>query len=84
MKETLDKKNMIFDPTQNFVKCPKLVREPPRAIQKIPKKYWAQKGPGPKIEPRVPACYPDLLPIYPVFYGTWSFARVEGMAESPQ
>ena len=51
MKEHLSKKSLIFDPTQNFVKCPKLVREPPRAIQKNRKKNWAQKGPGPKFGP---------------------------------
>ena len=47
MKENLSKKRWNFDPTQNFVKYPKLVREAPRAIQKIKKKLgpkgpWAQ------------------------------------------
>ena len=37
MKENLSKKCWNVDPTQNFVKCPKLVRERPRAIQKIAK-----------------------------------------------
>ena len=80
MRKHLSKKSFNFDPTQNFVKCPKLVREAPRAIQKI-KKNWAQKGPGPNFGPRVPACCPDLLAIYPVFYNTWALAGVGGMAE---
>ena len=47
MKEKGSKKNMIFDPTHNFVKCPKLVREAPCATQKVlkrlgPKGPWAQ------------------------------------------
>ena len=35
MKENLSKKSWKFGRGQNFVKCPKLAREPPRAIQKI-------------------------------------------------
>ena len=35
-------KKMNFDPTQNFVKCPKLAREAPHDIQKI-KNKWASK-----------------------------------------
>ena len=52
MKENLFKKSWNFDPTQNFVKCPKVVKEAPRAIQKI-KKNLAQKGPRPNFGPRV-------------------------------
>ena len=44
MKENLSKKSLNFGPTQNFVKCPKLVREAPRATQKI-KKILGPKGP---------------------------------------
>ena len=49
MKENLSKKSWNFDPTQNSVKCPKLIREAPRATQKIKKKLgpkgpWAQFG----------------------------------------
>ena len=51
MKEHLSKKNN-FDPGRNFVKCPKLVREAPRATQNIEKKS-AQNGPGPNFGPRV-------------------------------
>ena len=57
MKENLSKKSSNFEPTRNFAKCPKLVREAPRAIQKIKKEigpkraraqFWAQ---GPCIFP---------------------------------
>ena len=54
MKENLSPKSWIFDPDAKFVKCPKLVREAPRATQKNKKKYWAKKGPGPKFGPMGP------------------------------
>ena len=62
MKENLSKQSWDLDPTQNFVKCPKLVREAPRGIQNIKQEIgptralraigntqgpWAQIGPGP-------------------------------------
>ena len=43
-------KNWNFGPTQNFVKCPKLVREPARAIQKI-KKNEPKRALGPNLGP---------------------------------
>ena len=53
MKENLPKKSWEIGPTQNFARFSKFVREPPRAIQKVQKKYWAQRGPGPNFGPRV-------------------------------
>ena len=47
MKENLSKKSWNFDPTQNFVKCPKLVREAPRATQKIQKNIGPKRALGP-------------------------------------
>ena len=44
------KKKWKFGPGRNFVKCSKLVREAPRATQKIKKKL-TQKGPGPNLGP---------------------------------
>ena len=44
-------KKLIFDPTQNFVKYPKLVREVPRATQKINKKKWPNRALGPNLGP---------------------------------
>ena len=51
MKENLSETNWNFDPAQKIVKCPKLVREAPRATQKNrktkilgPKGPWAQFG----------------------------------------
>ena len=51
MKENIFEKSLNFDPDQKIVKCSKLVREAPRAIQKI-KKKMSQKGPGPNFGPR--------------------------------
>ena len=71
MKENLSKKSWSFDPTQNFVKCPKLVREAPRAIQKIQKKI-CPKGPGPNLGPGslyIPCVTPDAPPWRPLCYG---------------
>ena len=62
MKENLSKKSSNFEPTRNFAKCPKLVREAPRAIQKI-KKKMGPKGPGPNFGPRVPVYSPLKVAI---------------------
>ena len=63
MKENLSKKSWNFDPTRNFAKCPKLVREAPRAIQKIKKKL-GPKGPGPNFGPRVPLKSCNIVSAY--------------------
>ena len=64
MKENLSKKSSNFEPTRNFAKCPKLAREAPRAIQKIKKKNWAQKGLGPILGPRVPLESCNIVSAY--------------------